>query len=79
MSQFIRLSNRIINTKFIQRIDFSKDMQMFSIYMSHNHIQGITIFGSGTIRSEQSIIIADKIKHPESYKAIEDWITKTPM
>ena len=79
MSQFIRLSNRIINTKFIQRIDFSKDMQMFSIYMSHNNIEGITIFGSGLIKSEQSIIIADKIKHPESYKAIEDWITKTPM
>lgn len=79
MPQFIRLSNRIINTKFIQRIDFSKDMQMYSIYMSHNYFQGFTILGSGLFKSDQSIIIANKTDHPESYKAIEDWITKTPM
>lgn len=79
MTQFIKLSNRIINTKFIQRIDFSKDMQMYSVHMSHNHFQGFTIFGSGLFRSDQVIINADKTNHPESYKAIEEWIAKTPM
>lgn len=34
LSQFIRLSNRIVNIRHITRIDFSKDLEKYTIHMA---------------------------------------------
>ncbi len=78
MSRFLKLSNRIVNTAFIQHVSFEKDLSRFTLHMAQNHIQGVSIVGCGSIQTNQQTIYACKEKHPESYKAIKDWIDHLP-
>jgi hypothetical protein len=79
MSRFIKLSNRIVNTAFITRVDIIKDKPAYELVMATHHINGFSLFGTGIISSEDYRIVACKEKHPESYKAIDDWINNMPM
>jgi hypothetical protein len=79
MSRFIKLSNRIVNTAFITRVDIIKDKPAYELVMASHHIDGGWLFGSGSINSQDYCIVACKEKHPESYKAIDDWIKHMPM
>jgi hypothetical protein len=79
MSRFIKLSNRIINTAFITRVDIIADKPAYELVMATHHIDGGLLFGSGSLISRDYRIVASKEKHPESYKAIDDWIKHMPM
>jgi hypothetical protein len=79
MSRFIKLSNRIVNTAFITRVDIIKDKPAYELVMATSHIDGGWLFGSGNLMSQDYRIVASKEEHPESYKAIDDWIHSMPM
>ncbi len=78
MSRFIKLSNRLVNTAFITRVDIIADKPAYELVMASLHISGRWLFGSGGIDSHDYRIIACKEEHPESYKAIDDWIKHMP-
>lgn len=79
MSRFIRLSNCIINTAHILRVDIYPEKPSYEIIMAGHHITGVWLFGTGLLDSGDYRIITSKEEHPESYKAIDDWIKNMPM
>jgi hypothetical protein len=78
MSRFLKLSNRIINTAFIQRVEFDKDLTKYTLHMAQIKLEGSLLFGSGSVGTSELTIYACKKEHPESYKAIKDWIDHMP-
>lgn len=78
MSRFLKLSNRIVNTAFIQHVSFDKDLTKFTLHMAQPRFAGLVIFGSGSFGTSELTIYACKKEHPESYKAIKDWIDHMP-
>jgi hypothetical protein len=47
MSPFIKLTNTLINTHYIQKIVIKHDM--YHIHMMSNKVSGMLIFGAGTL------------------------------
>ena len=69
---FIKLTNVVINTRYITKIYHNNNC--YSIYTNENSISGFFIFYFGTISSNQNIIHILSEKDPENYKIIDDWI-----
>lgn len=76
MSKFIKFSNLILNTKYIQSIAVKPDK--YHIYMVSSMFDGKSIsvagFGIGSISSQNAEIEVCKIKHSIDYKIVSDWI-----
>ncbi len=75
MSRFIKLSNRIINTALIKRVDFTEP-DKYVVYFANNYFNTIGYYNKQFY--ETDCIIACKKEHPESYKAIDEWIKHLP-
>ena len=73
MSRFIKLTNLIINTTKIIKIEIVP--VKYIVYMNY-HYEGVTIFGSGSLQSYQDKIEICKSKHPYDYQIVSDWILK---
>ena len=78
MSRFLKLTNRIINIKYINQI-YSYD-KSFEIMINTNNLSGINIFGLGSIRWQDDSIYINKDSEKESdkkdYQIVTDWIEK---
>ena len=75
MSYFLKLPNRVINTRAIQQIEVYKNT--FVIHLMTNKTDGFWMFAAGIVDSHNTEIEVCKIKDEEAYRAINDWITKT--
>ena len=78
MSRFLKLTNRIINIKYITQIH-SYD-KSFQIMINTNNLSGINIFGFGTISWQNEWIYVREDSEKESdkkdYQIIKDWVEK---
>ena len=78
MSRFLKLTNRIINIKYINQI-YINDTS-YQIYINTNNLSGINIFGLGSIRwQDDSIYIredSEKESDRKDYQIIKEWIEK---
>ena len=76
MSKFIKLTNTIINTKYIRKIVLHNNPHEYRISMTNNKIDGFFLMGSGLINNHENEIIISKNKIPEDYNKITEWIDK---
>ena len=78
MSRFLKLTNRIINIKYITQIH-SYDSS-FQIMINTNNLSGINVFGFGTISCQNEWIYvredAEKESDKKDYQIIKDWVEK---
>ena len=72
MSQFIKLTSKIINKNLITSV-FIKPNK-YHIYTVENNINGYMLFGSGGASSSPEKIEICKELDREDYKIISDWI-----
>lgn len=76
MSRFIKITNLILNVKYIQSISVKPDK--YHIHMVSSMFDGKSIsvagFGIGSISSHNAEIEVCKIKNSIDYKIISDWI-----
>jgi hypothetical protein len=72
MSNFLKLTGRVINTAYIQHVFHDKTLQKYSLYLIPQ-TNGLFIFGTGSIDTNNEIY-ATKKDHEDSYKAIDRWI-----
>ena len=70
MSKFIKLSSRIINTKYIQYITIEPDK--YYIELTSNSISG----GFALFSSDKNEIKICENKNPLDYRILHDWIKK---
>jgi len=78
MTRFLKLTNRIINIKYITQIH-SYD-KSFQIMINTNNLSGMNIFGLGTISWQNEWIYVREDSEKESdkkdYQIIKDWVEK---
>jgi hypothetical protein len=78
MSRFLKLTNRIINIKYITLIH-SYD-KSFQIKINTNNLSGINMFGFGTISWQNEWIYVREDSEKESdkkdYQIIKEWVEK---
>jgi hypothetical protein len=74
MSQFIKLTNRIINTSKIVNIKI--EQTKYYMLMSNNTITGYFVISFGQINTADNIIEICKDSDPNDYKIITEWINK---
>ena len=76
MSNFIRLSNRILNVSHIVEIlkYTKKETPMFRICLNKSNYSGFAIFGSGGIDNQHHEIVISSKTDFEDYRRINDWI-----
>ena len=78
MSRFLKLTNRIINVKYISQI-YSYD-KSFQIMVNTNDLSGLIFFGLGHIRwFDHSIYVredSEKESDKKDYQIVKDWIEK---
>ena len=78
MSRFLKLTNRIINIKYINQI-YINDTS-YQIYINTNNLSGMNFFGLGSIRWYDDFIYINKDSEKESdrkdYQIIKEWIEK---
>ena len=76
MTRFLKLTNRIINIKYITQIH-SYD-KSFQIMINTNNLSGMNIFGLGTISWQNEWIYVREDSEKESdkkdYQIIKDWV-----
>lgn len=71
MSQFIKLSSRIINKNLITSVCLKQNK--YHIYTVENNINGYMLLGSGGIDSSPEKLVICEEKSPEDYKIIGKW------
>ena len=76
MSNFIKLTSIIINTKTIKNININIKNSSYCINLTHQKLDGFMIFSSGYFTSIDYKIDICKTKDPQDYKIISDWINK---
>ena len=74
MLKFIRLTNTAINISHISKICIQKDK--YVIHVNDNKIDGIYLFGFGTIFTTRSIIEICKINNHPDFHRISKFIDK---
>lgn len=72
MTQFIKLSTHIINTRYISMI--LQEPSKFYIHMNIQSISDITLFGSGDIKTDHTIIEICEKKHLVDFNTIKTLI-----
>jgi hypothetical protein len=75
MSQFIKLTKRIININHIERIYI--DTSKYYIYFTTPSFSGffIGVLGFVSSNDNENIVVCQK-KDPEDYKTITNWINQ---
>ena len=74
MSNFLKLKSLVLNTNYINRIIINQNK--FTIHLLSNEITGYILIGSGGINSVNEEIRICKIKDPDDYKTVENWINQ---
>uniref|UniRef100_A0A6C0B5V0 Uncharacterized protein n=1 Tax=viral metagenome TaxID=1070528 RepID=A0A6C0B5V0_9ZZZZ len=76
MSKFIKITNLILNVKYIQSITVKPDKYQINMVSSMFDGKSISVagFGIGSISSHNAEIEVCKIKHSNDYKIVSDWI-----
>ena len=78
MSKFIKLTNLIINIKYIQTIVIKPNK--YYIYVMSNKFDGSNwsspVIGFGHVSSSNSEIEVCETKHSSDYKIVSRWIDK---
>jgi hypothetical protein len=78
MSKFIKLTNLLLNPKYIQSIRVKPNA--YHIHVMSNKFEGLHFSlvgtGGGTISSHNSEIIVCETKNSIDYKILSDWIDK---
>lgn len=74
MSRFLKLSTKIINTRYIETIDIQP--KMYKIALATKKYEGYILFGSGGIDFTYDDIEICEEKQPQDYALITDWINK---
>jgi hypothetical protein len=78
MTRFLKLTNRIINIKYITQIHSYNSS--FQIMINTNNLSGINIFGFGTISWQNEWIYVREDSEKESdkkdYQTIKEWVEK---
>jgi hypothetical protein len=78
MTRFLKLTNRIINIKYITQIHSYNSS--FQIMINTNNLSGMNIFGLGTISWQNEWIYVREDSEKESdkkdYQIIKDWVEK---
>jgi hypothetical protein len=72
MSKFIKLSNSIINTTKIVKIDISQNI--YTIHLLNFNFCGFVALGSGIFDSKENFIEICKKTNYEDHQIIEKWI-----
>lgn len=62
MSRFIKLSNEIINTKYIRRIYYSDNKKCINVYGHYKHWEGITSY--------------KKDEHPKDFEKLVEFMNR---
>jgi hypothetical protein len=73
--RFIKLANLLLNTNSIRRVWI--DPQEFQIELNQAKINGFLVSGSGSFSSDNDVIKINKVKHPQAYKDLENWVQET--
>ena len=75
MTQFLKLTKRIVNINYIERIYI--DTSKYYIYTATSPFSGFFIAGSGFVstNNNENITICQE-KDPEDYKTITNWINQ---
>lgn len=73
--RFIKLSNLLLNTNSIRRVWL--DPKEFRIELNPAGMDGFLVGGSGIFSSDGDVIKINKVKHPQSYKDLENWVQET--
>ena len=77
MSKFLRLTNDLINTRYITMICMYKGEYHIKIGKSvENSIQGGAIMGSRLFTRDNTNIIIKEKEHADNYKRVSEWIKK---
>ena len=77
MSKFLKLTNYLINTRYITMISVYEGQYNIHIGKSvENSIQGFTMLGSGFFSRDTSTIVIKEKEHADNYKIVTDWIKK---
>ena len=74
MSRFLKLTNIIINTNFIQHIDNNINKDKLVIHLMTNKMNCFFILGGGLSKSYNTEVEVYKTKNLSDYKIVTDWI-----
>ena len=76
MSKFIKITNLILNVKYIQSITVKPDKYQINMVSSMFDGKSISVagFGIGSISSHNAEIEVCRIKQSNDYKIVSDWI-----
>jgi hypothetical protein len=72
MSRFLKLTNKIINTRYIETIDITP--KMYKISFALKKYEGYILFASGGIDITEHEIEISEEKEPVDYAAVTEWI-----
>jgi hypothetical protein len=72
MSSFLKLTKRIINTRYISRIDI--EPTGYKIKLMTNEIYGVWVCGGGALGSIKSDINLCKTKDKMDYEIVTQWL-----
>lgn len=72
MNRFIKLTNRVINTSKLVKIENYDNK--YSMYFCNNNISGYFIVSIGNLFTSDNTIVICKEKTPVDYQIVEDWI-----
>lgn len=72
MSRFIKLTNMVINTSKIIKINTYTDG--YIVHTSDINFSGLSLFSVGMLSSTDSTIRVLKTESPADYQVITDWI-----
>ena len=78
MSKFIKLTNFLLNTRDIHRIDITPNKYYIQIASKQIYGSTISLFGAGRgiLESHTAEIEVCQTKHATDYKIVTDWIDK---
>jgi hypothetical protein len=72
MSRFIKLSTKIVNVSYIQKI--IKEENKYYICLQANDIDGFFMFAGGWMSSKPNEIQVCKKRHPDDYEIVKKWV-----
>lgn len=78
MSRFLKLTNVILNTKFIHKIDITPNKYIISVVPQEFSGSGWNVgwFGLSQINTHNYNVVICKTEKPDDYKQVFDWINK---
>lgn len=72
--KFIRLSALYINPATIRTISITDTK--YTLDFTTERLNGIILFGSGSVKSDHLQLVIDKKENPSDYRVMENWISR---